>query len=146
MCISGRTTGKKRLVQNRDLEMSPHAVTNVQQMSPSATFPGVEHSCSRLRPDTAVPPWVGYNEEETIQQQILALSAVRPDPTCASGSNWRLSCLLKLRIVIVGQKKFPAGPSCRCSVPLRHGTHVSSSCSDAGRRPAAKPHALRLGS
>ncbi|XP_028298827.1 synapse-associated protein 1 [Gouania willdenowi] len=25
--------------------------------------------------DTAVPPWVGYNEEETIQQQILALSA-----------------------------------------------------------------------
>lgn len=26
--------------------------------------------------DVAVPPWVGYNEEETIQQQILALSAV----------------------------------------------------------------------
>ena len=26
--------------------------------------------------DAAVPPWVGYNEEETIQQQILALSAV----------------------------------------------------------------------
>ncbi|NP_957236.1 synapse-associated protein 1 [Danio rerio] len=25
--------------------------------------------------DVAVPPWVGYNEEETIQQQILALSA-----------------------------------------------------------------------
>lgn len=25
--------------------------------------------------DSAVPPWVGYNEEETIQQQILALSA-----------------------------------------------------------------------
>ncbi|XP_046725688.1 synapse-associated protein 1 isoform X2 [Silurus meridionalis] len=25
--------------------------------------------------DTAVPPWVGYSEEETIQQQILALSA-----------------------------------------------------------------------
>ncbi|XP_034419525.1 synapse-associated protein 1 [Cyclopterus lumpus] len=25
--------------------------------------------------DAAVPPWVGYNEEETIQQQILALSA-----------------------------------------------------------------------
>lgn len=25
----------------------------------------------------AVPPWVGYNEEETVQQQILALSAVR---------------------------------------------------------------------
>lgn len=25
----------------------------------------------------AVPPWVGYNEEETIQHQILALSAVR---------------------------------------------------------------------
>lgn len=26
--------------------------------------------------DAAVPPWVGYNEEETIQQQMLALSAV----------------------------------------------------------------------
>lgn len=26
--------------------------------------------------DAAVPPWVGYSEEETIQQQILALSAV----------------------------------------------------------------------
>ncbi|XP_029904158.1 synapse-associated protein 1-like [Myripristis murdjan] len=25
--------------------------------------------------DAAVPPWVGYNEEETIQQQILTLSA-----------------------------------------------------------------------
>ncbi|XP_066527090.1 synapse-associated protein 1 isoform X1 [Hoplias malabaricus] len=25
--------------------------------------------------DTAVPPWVGYSEEETIQQQMLALSA-----------------------------------------------------------------------
>ncbi|CAL8359472.1 synapse-associated protein 1 [Gadus morhua] len=29
------------------------------------------------RSDAAVPPWVGYNEEETIQQQILALSADR---------------------------------------------------------------------
>ncbi|XP_010884742.1 synapse-associated protein 1 isoform X2 [Esox lucius] len=27
--------------------------------------------------DTAVPPWVGYSEEETMQQQILALSADR---------------------------------------------------------------------
>ncbi|XP_028259141.1 synapse-associated protein 1-like [Parambassis ranga] len=25
--------------------------------------------------DAAVPPWIGYNEEDTIQQQILALSA-----------------------------------------------------------------------
>lgn len=24
----------------------------------------------------AVPPWVGFNDEETVQQQILALSAV----------------------------------------------------------------------
>lgn len=30
--------------------------------------------------EAAVPPWVGYNEEETIQQQILALSAVRKYP------------------------------------------------------------------
>ncbi|XP_018605602.2 synapse-associated protein 1-like isoform X1 [Scleropages formosus] len=29
------------------------------------------------RTDAAVPPWVGYSEEETIQQQILALSADR---------------------------------------------------------------------
>ncbi len=29
-----------------------------------------------LSTDAAVPPWVGYNEEETIQQQMLALSAV----------------------------------------------------------------------
>ncbi|XP_042569881.1 synapse-associated protein 1-like [Cyprinus carpio] len=28
-----------------------------------------------LSTDAAVPPWVGYNEEETIQQQILSLSA-----------------------------------------------------------------------
>lgn len=28
----------------------------------------------------AVPPWVGYNGEETIQQQILALSAVSLAP------------------------------------------------------------------
>lgn len=31
--------------------------------------------------DVAVPPWVGYNEEETIQQQILALSAVSVRPS-----------------------------------------------------------------
>lgn len=24
-----------------------------------------------------MPPWVGYDEEDTVQQQILALSAVR---------------------------------------------------------------------
>uniref|UniRef100_UPI0025AEC9C3 synapse-associated protein 1 n=1 Tax=Doryrhamphus excisus TaxID=161450 RepID=UPI0025AEC9C3 len=32
-------------------------------------------SLSLNHPEAAVPPWVGYNEEETIQQQILALSA-----------------------------------------------------------------------
>uniref|UniRef100_A0AAV2LRB5 BSD domain-containing protein n=1 Tax=Knipowitschia caucasica TaxID=637954 RepID=A0AAV2LRB5_KNICA len=31
------------------------------------------------RSEAAVPPWVGYNEEETIQQQILALSAFHFD-------------------------------------------------------------------
>lgn len=37
----------------------------------------------RLR-DAAVPPWVGYNEEEQMKAQILELSAVRyipPSPT-----------------------------------------------------------------
>lgn len=28
--------------------------------------------------DTAVPPWVGYNEEEKMKAQILDLSAVSP--------------------------------------------------------------------
>lgn len=37
---------------------------------------GIKVVCSCSLPDTAVPPWVGYSEEETIQQQILALSAV----------------------------------------------------------------------
>ncbi|KAM4047338.1 synapse-associated protein 1 [Anomaloglossus baeobatrachus] len=32
---------------------------------------------SNKKAEAAVPPWVGYNEEETIQQQILALSADR---------------------------------------------------------------------
>ncbi|XP_071992426.1 synapse-associated protein 1 isoform X1 [Engystomops pustulosus] len=32
---------------------------------------------SNKKTDAAVPPWVGYSEEETIQQQILALSADR---------------------------------------------------------------------
>lgn len=32
---------------------------------------------SSKKTEAAVPPWVGYNEEETIQQQILALSADR---------------------------------------------------------------------
>lgn len=72
-------------------------------------------------------------------------SKTRPPPALLA-QNWHLSCLLKLRTVIVGQKKLPARPSGRCPVPLWHGTHVSSSCSDAGRRPAAEPHALRLGS
>lgn len=37
---------------------------------------GIKVVCSCSLPDAAVPPWVGYSEEETIQQQILALSAV----------------------------------------------------------------------
>ncbi|XP_073521515.1 synapse-associated protein 1 [Phyllobates terribilis] len=32
---------------------------------------------SNKKAEAAVPPWVGYSEEETIQQQILALSADR---------------------------------------------------------------------
>jgi hypothetical protein len=37
--------------------------------------------------DAAVPPWVGYNEEETIQQQILALSAVSQRETFIKSAN-----------------------------------------------------------
>lgn len=29
-----------------------------------------------MLPDAAVPPWVGYNEEEQMKTQILALSSV----------------------------------------------------------------------
>lgn len=50
-------------------------------ISTPVTSDGLVHrlySCALyLYLDAAVPPWVGYNEEETIQQQILALSAVR---------------------------------------------------------------------
>ncbi|XP_018417211.1 PREDICTED: synapse-associated protein 1 [Nanorana parkeri] len=35
------------------------------------------HEKNVKKTDAAVPPWVGYSEEETIQQQILALSADR---------------------------------------------------------------------
>ncbi|XP_068121477.1 synapse-associated protein 1 [Hyperolius riggenbachi] len=35
------------------------------------------HEKNVKKSDAAVPPWVGYSEEETIQQQILALSADR---------------------------------------------------------------------
>lgn len=45
----------------------------------------IHMSACRFRPDAAVPPWVGYNEEETIQQQILALSAVRHNSSHTSG-------------------------------------------------------------
>ena len=31
--------------------------------------------------DAAVPPWVGYNEEEQMKAQILELSSVRPSHT-----------------------------------------------------------------
>ncbi|XP_072288196.1 synapse-associated protein 1-like [Pyxicephalus adspersus] len=46
------------------------------------------HEKNVKKTEAAVPPWVGYSEEETIQQQILALSAVRFFPTiCAKFQN-----------------------------------------------------------
>lgn len=76
----------------------------------------------------AVPPWVGYNEEETIQQQILALSAVSVtaykvfsfyiEQQCASISfqeKFNFSLLLHL---LTGQKKFLARSSCRRAISL----------------------------
>lgn len=44
----------------------------------SGFFPTIMHAIIFLLSilEAAVPPWVDSNEEETIQQQILALSAV----------------------------------------------------------------------
>ena len=105
--------------------------------------------CWWLCLEAAVPPWVGYNEEETIQQQILALSAVSKNLIhYITVSTQSLSCSFWLSIcsLNVGQEKFLAGPSGWCPVPLRHGADVSSGCSDAGGRPAPQPHALWPGS
>lgn len=60
---------------------------------------------------TAVPPWVGYNDEDSVQQQILALSVVsfsifRSDVFffyCNNLTNY---------YSLTGQKKFLARPSC----------------------------------
>jgi len=35
-----------------------------------------EHHEKKKQSEAAVPPWVGYNEEETMKTQILALSKV----------------------------------------------------------------------
>lgn len=105
--------------------------------------------CWCLCLEAAVPPWVGYNEEETIQQQILALSAVSKNLIhYITVSTQSLSCPFWLNVcsLNVGQEKFLAGPSGWCPVPLRHGADVSSGCSDAGGRPAPQPHALWPGS
>lgn len=56
----------------------------------------------RLR-DAAVPPWVGYNEEEQMKAQILELSAVRyipPSPLPLSSLSYRtagMCCVIHLR-------------------------------------------------
>lgn len=105
--------------------------------------------CWCLCLEAAVPPWVGYNEEETIQQQILALSAVSKNLIhYITVSTQSLSCPFWLNVcsLNVGQEKFLAWPSGWCPVPLRHGADVSSGCSDAGGRPAPQPHALWPGS
>lgn len=36
-----------------------------------------EHNEKKKQSEAAVPPWVGYNEEETMKTQILALSKVQ---------------------------------------------------------------------
>ncbi|XP_056134712.1 synapse-associated protein 1-like [Lampris incognitus] len=57
------------------------------------------------RSDTAVLPWVGYNEEETIQQQILALSADRRnflrDPPAGVQFHFDLEQMYPLAIVML---------------------------------------------
>ncbi|RVE74871.1 hypothetical protein OJAV_G00026560 [Oryzias javanicus] len=91
--------------------------------------------------EAAVPPWVGYNEEETIQQQILALSAVRVTQTPAVIVP-RVRTL-RAAPVIAGQEELPARPSGRSSVPLRHGADVPAGGGHAGGGRAPQPHALR---
>jgi len=43
-----------------------------------------EHREKKKQSEAAVPPWVGYNEEETMKTQILALSKVSLDAVDSS--------------------------------------------------------------
>ncbi|XP_055500916.1 synapse-associated protein 1-like [Leucoraja erinacea] len=55
--------------------------------------------------DAAVPPWVGYSEEETIQQQILALSAERRnflrDPPAGVQFNFDFDQMFPVAVVML---------------------------------------------
>ncbi|XP_075445939.1 synapse-associated protein 1 [Ascaphus truei] len=55
--------------------------------------------------EAAVPPWVGYNEEETIQQQILALSADRRnflrDPPAGVHFNFDFDLMYPVALVML---------------------------------------------
>jgi len=42
-----------------------------------------EHYEKKKQSEAAVPPWVGYNEEETMKTQILALSKVLSNAICS---------------------------------------------------------------
>ncbi|KAM3935600.1 synapse-associated protein 1 [Leptodactylus fuscus] len=60
---------------------------------------------SNKKTEAAVPPWVGYNEEETIQQQILALSADRRnflrDPPAGVHYNFEFDQMYPVALVML---------------------------------------------
>lgn len=98
----------------------------------------------------AVPPWVGYNEEETIQQQILALSAVSfslYETFLCPGIMLKLqrySFLLLLHL-LTGQKEFSARSSCWGAISLWLWANVSCRHGDVGGRWAPSEDALPSG-
>jgi len=54
-----------------------------------------EHYEKKKQSEAAVPPWVGYNEEETMKTQILALSKVLAIH-CIYQSPTRMLCFLMI--------------------------------------------------
>lgn len=58
-----------------------------------------EKRAQQRREETAVPPWIGYGEEEEMKKQILALALVRSRISILDGWNLKLD---------LGQTKFPS--------------------------------------
>ncbi|KAM5181753.1 synapse-associated protein 1 [Mantella aurantiaca] len=63
------------------------------------------HEKNVKKTEAAVPPWVGYSEEETIQQQILALSADRRnflrDPPAGVHFNFQFDQMYPVALVML---------------------------------------------
>ena len=83
-----------------------------------------------------MPPWVGYNEEESMKQQIIALSKVCFDSRALENLLLLMHSaqLDEVSRAFVGQTKLPAQSTCWRSVQLRlRGVVSSRDCSSRGR-------------